>query len=194
MVFGTSVPGFKSFQDLAKSVSPNSERGKEPDVVSNLVESLFEPERDQTESFAVNEAMDNLLKRMDGSSDESFQENKPTPKELTGVYEVFKDSDEVFECKISIEGASLSNSRARLVLTSDAWNFVFNGKLYGDGKCKIPIPKGIPLAEGTTGKIELEIIADDHLFIGWESDFVVRLSKKVKVEFKDKKAVKVRFE
>jgi hypothetical protein len=114
-------------------------------------------------------------------------------EEITRDYKIFKDRDENFECQLSVEGTSLNDARVRIVLESDAWNFVFYGKVYGDGKCVVPIKKGLPLMEGARGNIKLEVIAEDQLFIGWEDNFKVIASKKVKVELKEQKSVRVSF-
>lgn len=108
-------------------------------------------------------------------------------------YRIARDKDEVFECKISVEGTTLNEARARLVLDSEPWNLTFYGKIYPDGRCFIPIKKGLPLGEGSTGKIRLEVIAEDQLFVGWENDFLVEVSKKLNVEVKEQKKVKVSF-
>lgn len=113
--------------------------------------------------------------------------------EEASVYRVIKDRTENFECSISVEGTTLSESKARIILESDAWNFTFYGTIGPDGKCVVPIRKGIPLPEGATGTIKLEVIADDQLFVGWENEFVVETSKKVKVALKESKSVKVSF-
>lgn len=108
-------------------------------------------------------------------------------------YSIFKDKDENFECNISIEGANPDTAQIRLVLDSKVWNIVLYGELDKDGQCSVPIKKGIPLAEGTKGDIRLEIIVDDQLFVGWEDEFVVTLSKKVNVKLGSQKGVKVSF-
>jgi hypothetical protein len=113
--------------------------------------------------------------------------------EESSVYRVIKDRTENFECSISVEGTTLSESKARIILESDAWNFTFYGTIGPDGKCVVPIRKGIPLPEGATGTIKLEVIADDQLFVGWENEFVVETSKKVKVALKESKSVRVSF-
>ena len=111
----------------------------------------------------------------------------------TKAYRVFRDKDENFECKISIQGAGLNAAQARLVFDTDLWNITFYGKIYKDGRCLIPIKKSIPLPEGTRGRARLEVIVDEQLFIAWEDDFVVEGSKKVKVELKEQRSVRVSF-
>jgi len=104
------------------------------------------------------------------------------------MYKLFTDKTELFECNISIEGASLRNSSARLIIESNDVNLLFNGKLDSSGKCQVPVKKlkGL-LDENTKGNIKLEVIADDTYFVPWESDFSVEASKKVVVEVKSQK-------
>jgi len=109
-------------------------------------------------------------------------------------YKIFRDSDETFECVLSVEGTSLNDAKARIILESDSWSFIFDGKIFSDGRCVVPIKRGIPLTEGTHGEIRLEIIADDQLFVGWQDSFTVNVAKKIKVELKEHKSVKVSFD
>jgi len=101
------------------------------------------------------------------------------------MYKLFTDKTELFECSIKLEGASLSNSKARLIIESPDVSLLFNGEIDGTGKCKIPIKKlkGL-LNEETKGNIKLEVIADDTFFTPWESPFTVQASKKLTVEVK----------
>ena len=57
------------------------------------------------------------------------------------MYKLFTDKAELFECDIKIEGASLSNSTARLVVETNDYSLMFNGKISSNGKCQIPIRK-----------------------------------------------------
>jgi hypothetical protein len=105
------------------------------------------------------------------------------------MYKLYTDKTEIFECKVKIDGASLSNSKARLIIESEDLNLLFNGKIDEHGNCKIPIKrlKGI-LPESMKGQIKLEVIADDTYFIPWKSEFSVDASKKVVVEVKSQDA------
>lgn len=96
------------------------------------------------------------------------------------VYKLFTDKSEIFECDISLEGASLSKSFARLVLETKDLNLMFKGSISSDGKCKVPIKKlrGL-LDENIKGNLKLEIIAEDTYFIPWESKFEIETQKKV---------------
>ena len=101
------------------------------------------------------------------------------------MYKLFTDKSELFECDIKLEGASLSKSKARLVVETQDYSLLFDGSISSGGKCEIPIRKlkGL-INEDTSGNIRLEVIAEDTLFTPWESDFEVEASKKVTVEVK----------
>jgi len=101
------------------------------------------------------------------------------------MYKLFTDKSELFECSISLQGASLKKSKARLVVETQDYSLLFNGTISKGGKCEIPIRKlkGL-IDENTSGNIRLEVIAEDTFFTPWESDFEVDASKKVTVEVK----------
>ena len=101
------------------------------------------------------------------------------------MYKLFTDKTELFECSISLQGASLKKSKARLVVETPDYSLLFNGTISKSGKCEIPIKKlkGL-IDEDTKGNIRLEVIAEDTFFTPWESDFEVNASKKVTVEVK----------
>jgi CRISPR/Cas system-associated exonuclease Cas4 (RecB family) len=107
------------------------------------------------------------------------------------MYKLFTDKSELFECDIKLEGASLSKSKARLVVETSDYSLLFKGSINSSGKCEIPIRKlkGL-IDENTTGNIRLEVIAEDTYFTPWESDFEVDASKKVTVEVKSQSTKK----
>jgi len=101
------------------------------------------------------------------------------------MYTLYTDKQELFECSISLEGASVKNSKVRLVIEADNLNLLFKGTIDSSGKCTVPIRKlKNLLEESTKGKIKLEVIADDTYFTPWESDFEVETARKVTVEVK----------
>jgi len=105
------------------------------------------------------------------------------------MYTLFTDKTELFECNIKLEGASLKNSQARLIIESEDINLLFKGQITQDGKCTIPIKKLKGLLEGNTkGEIKLEVIAEDTYFTPWKSEFTVEASKKLTVEVKSQDA------
>ena len=101
------------------------------------------------------------------------------------MYTLYTDKQELFECSISLEGASVKNSKVRLIVEADNLNLLFKGTIDSSGKCTVPIRKlKNLLEESTKGKIRLEVIADDTYFTPWESDFEVETARKVTVEVK----------
>ena len=99
------------------------------------------------------------------------------------MYTLYSDKQNIFECDIQLEGASLSQAYARLIIESDDINIMYNGTITSDGNCRITIPKlkGL-IKEG--GTLKLEVIADDMYFNPWESEYDLLVSKKVTVEVK----------
>lgn len=168
----TSIPNISEIEESINSLVEENERKRlEKQRAERARAERERIEREEMERASLNE---------------SVQEDSRS-------YKIFKDRDENFECQLSVEGASLTDAKVRIVLESDSWNFVFYGQVYGNGKCVVPIKRGIPLIEGAVGNIKLEVIADDQLFVGWEDSFKVSASKKVKVELKEQKSVKVSF-
>ena len=107
------------------------------------------------------------------------------------MYKLFTDKTELFECNISLQGASLKKSKARLVVETQDYSLLFNGSINSNGKCEIPIRKlkGL-IDEDTSGNIRLEVIAEDTFFTPWQSDFEVETSRKVTVEVKNQSTQK----
>ena len=99
------------------------------------------------------------------------------------MYKIFLDQNKFFQCNVAIEGAALDKSEARLFLEAENFTLTFKGDINSDGTVKIPITKlkGI-LTENYTGRISLEIIAEDTVFKPWQSEFTTDISKKVQVE------------
>ena len=101
------------------------------------------------------------------------------------MYTLYTDKIEKFSAKIKLEGASLKKSQARLVVESEDFDLMFKGTISSGGEVEIPVKrlKGL-LEDKSSGKIRLEVIAEDTYFIPWESTFEVETSKKVTVEVK----------
>tara|TARA_R110000824_G_scaffold13257_1_gene57732 strand:+ start:505 stop:969 length:465 start_codon:yes stop_codon:yes gene_type:complete len=98
------------------------------------------------------------------------------------MYTLYSDKNNIFECDIQLEGASLTQAFARVIVEGENLNVIFNGKITNDGNCRIEMPKLNMLKEG--GKMKLEVIADDMYFNPWNSDFELKKSKSIKVEVK----------
>jgi len=99
------------------------------------------------------------------------------------MYTLFSDKKEDFKCKVEVEGSSLTETSARLVLKGSGKNILFEGDIASDGMCTIPI-KGLRsmFNEGEKGQMVLEVITDGAYFSPWEDDFNIKLSKNVTVE------------
>ena len=100
-------------------------------------------------------------------------------------YKLYTDKQEIFECKIHLEGASLTKANSRIIVETQDLKLMFEGTIDTDGNCKVPIKKlrGL-VSEDTKGTMKLEVIAEDTYFNPWESDFEVDTAKKIKVEVK----------
>ena len=99
------------------------------------------------------------------------------------MYTLYSDKNNIFECDIQLEGASLSQAFARVIVEGNDLNLVFNGNISNEGNCRIELPKLSMLKEG--GKMNLEVIADDMYFNPWSSDFQLKKSKSITVEVKE---------
>jgi len=100
-------------------------------------------------------------------------------------YKLYTDKQEIFECNIFLEGASLTKATSRIIVETQDLKLLFEGTIDKDGNCKVPIKKlrGL-VGEDTKGTMKLEVIAEDTYFLPWESDFEVDTAKKIKVEVK----------
>jgi len=100
------------------------------------------------------------------------------------MYKLLKDKNNEFQCEIKLEGASITNAKARLFLEADGAEYSFKGEIDGN-KCTIAMGKLSKFANLLeNGKIRLEVLADDTLFVPYESDYVLEQEKKVTVEVK----------
>ena len=96
---------------------------------------------------------------------------------------LYTDKSEIFECNVSLEGASIKDSKLRAILKFDDKNLMVEGKIKSNGKGEILFPKLKNISEdGQVGKMELEVIAEDAYFQPYEETFKVVSSKKATVE------------
>lgn len=101
-------------------------------------------------------------------------------------YPLYKDKSEIFSCDIYVEGAKTDESVVRLIVESDDWTLMFPGEIRS-GKVNIPIRRLSLFEEGQKGRIKLEVIAEGTVFIPWEDEFKIKLSKKVTVSMNENK-------
>jgi len=106
------------------------------------------------------------------------------------MYTLYSDKKNIFECEIQLEGASLSQAFARVIVEGNDLNLVFNGHITKDGNCRIEMPKLSMVNEA--GEMKLEVIAEDMYFNPWNSQFELKKSKSITVEVKQqtKKVIK----
>ena len=98
------------------------------------------------------------------------------------MYRLLKDKNNEFQCEIRLEGASAKDAKARLFLEADGCEYVFSGQISNE-RCIIPLGKLKKYANLLeSGKIRLEIIAEDTVFTPYESNYELDQEKKVTVE------------
>lgn len=98
-------------------------------------------------------------------------------------YTLYTDKPNSFQCKLELEGASLKNASARVILEGSSRSFLFEGKISPSGQCEISLEKLSEIfSVGESGNMKLEVIADDAYFAPWQSQFSVDASKKLHVE------------
>ena len=137
------------------------------------------------------EKLDDLEDEEDFEDEEEIRDE--IEQEDNSNYKIYRDKEETFECNISVQGAKLSTSQVRLIFDHEICNVVFYGKVYKDGKCAVPLKKMSFYPEGSIGRVRLEVIVDDTIFVPWEETFVVEGAKKVTVQVKSQKKVDFRF-
>jgi hypothetical protein len=152
--------------------------------VSNLKENIVEDtvEEDIEMEVKLEEVNNDIIVNENYLPEEKIEEKVEEKR-----YKLYKDKSEVFSCDIEVEGANIKDSQVRIVVESNEWSLLFNGNIDDNGKVNIPIKKLSLLEEGDTGKIRMEVIADGTIFVPWDDDFIVKLSKKVMVKFDESK-------
>jgi len=100
------------------------------------------------------------------------------------MYKLLKDKNNEFQCEIRLEGASAKNAKVRLFLEGDGCEYAFNGKIENE-QCIIPLGKLKKFANLLeSGKIRLEVVADDTLFVPYENNYELEAERRVTVEVK----------
>jgi len=166
---------------MGEPPSTNESRSYEKDEIEEMIQKEVERIRKET----IDEHKSNEVSEMFLPIEEEITESK-----VSDYYKVFNDKAETFSCEIELEGANLKDTQVRLVLESDNWNLMFPGEIDRNGKVTIPIRKLNILEEGSKGTIKMEVIAEGTVFIPWEDDFEVKMSKKVMVKFNENKQSK----
>ena len=155
-IINSSIQRLKNFDPSSYKKKPASFHREEPEIPKNLY-------REEREEIKIPKKQETVSSK------------------ISNYYPFYRDIEEVFECKVTIEGTA-SNSIVRLLLETETWDVIFQGKIKKDGICSIPIKKLSLFPVGTIGKATLEVIVDDILFTPWENPFRIEESKKVEVE------------
>jgi len=161
---------------------------EEQEVVSENNELVKESINIKEESEEeVEESEIQVEEEEEAQNESAFVQNV---EEYDDFYKLYQDKNEEFACDIMIEGSSPEETYARIIIESENWSLVFPGEIR-NGKCIVPIKKLNILKEGEIGNIKLEVVAEGNLFVPWENQFKVKLSKKVTVNVNEgKKPVK----
>ena len=171
--------------------SQESKEAEEPKKSQNDFEDEFQKENpyspskeDMDELFSSHEDDDFTKDEIQEVQNESaFVQNVEDDDDF---YKLYQDKNEEFSCDIMIEGSSPEETYARIIIESENWSLVFPGEIKG-GKCIVPIKKLGILKEGEIGNIKLEVVAEGNLFIPWENQYKVKVSKKVLVNVNESK-------
>ena len=103
--------------------------------------------------------------------------NNTETKNKTGdPYKLYKDDSETFTCDVNIEGITEKEATkivARILIEAVGYDVICKGKVE-NSKCTVDIPKLPFLIEESTGKIKLEIIVENTVFLPWESTYIVK--------------------
>ena len=177
-----------------------SKNGGEKPLSSNSLRGKFE-EEDKIESEKIISKPLPIVSAEEDTTEEDTTEETPlldiaanesafvTTEDDGDYYKLYQDKNEEFICDIMIEGSSPEETYARIIVESENWSLVFPGEIR-NGKCIVPIKKLNILKEGEVGNIKLEVVAEGNLFIPWENQFKVKMSKKVTVMMNENKKTK----
>lgn len=164
--------------DELEEIGKEIEKGVKPTEVFNPPVDIEEFVIDEEEPKEL-EVEDSLPSMKNKNNFNKIEES------VEDYFLVYKDKTENFSCDVLVEGAKISETQARLILESDEWTLMFEGEIDRYGKCNIPIKKLNLFDEGVTGRIRLEVIAENTVFTPWEDDFKVKMSKKVSIQLNE---------
>jgi len=98
------------------------------------------------------------------------------------MYKLLRDKSNEFQCEIKLVGASEKTAKVRLFLEGVGCEYAFNGTIDGT-RVRVNLGKLKPFQNlMESGKIRLEVVADDTLFVPYESTYEIEESKSVTVE------------
>lgn len=124
------------------------------------------------------------------------------------MLELYTDTNNrAFEFNLDIIGEDNSELDVRLIATFENYkrNYIFFGELIKEEdsnimKYRFVVPTLSEINKDDVGKLKLEVLSEDMYFSPWESAFVVKQKKSIKInevnsfEMKDKKDRKIKLE
>ena len=167
-----SKPIEKVVESIAIEETPGVEEVEEVEEVEDIIKQPEPPQVVEVEETSEEE-------------EEEYVEETPQVVE-ENFYPLYKDKGENFSCDIYVEGAKTDETITRLIIETEDWTLMFPGEIK-NGKVNIPIRKLNLFEEGQRGKIKLEVIAEGTVFIPWEDEFKIKVSKKVSVSLNENK-------
>jgi hypothetical protein len=159
----------------------NQRKSKEP-TSEKVVESTSEDIKEPYPPIPSEE--EDVVDEVEVEKIEEEEEEVPEKS----FYPLYKDKSENFSCDIYVEGAKTDETITRLIVETEDWTLMFPGEIR-NGKVNIPVRKLNLFEEGQVGKIKLEVIAEGTVFIPWEDEFKIRVSKKVSVSLNENKKI-----
>ena len=99
----------------------------------------------------------------------------------------FTDKGKNFECEILIEGASIDNTKARIIFEVSNRKFIFDGKIDSNGKCVFDIPALKEYNIKGNGNCKMEVISEATIFEPFNDEIEIKESKKVEVKLIESK-------
>lgn len=171
--------GVFSFEDFLNKEKKIDESIKDTETYD--IEKIVKSAEPKKEAELINSKKDLIEKEVEMGIDiEDFIIDEKSESIDDNFYKLYKDINEEFICDIAIEGTTIDETFARIVIESDEWSLIFPGTIE-NGKCIVPIKKLGIFKEGQIGNIKLEVVAEGNLFVPWQDKYKVKLSKKVVV-------------
>lgn len=168
-----------SFEDFLNKEKKIDESIKDTETYD--IEKIVKSAEPKKEAELINSKKDLIEKEVEMGIDiEDFIIDEKSESIDDNFYKLYKDINEEFICDIAIEGSTIDETFARIVIESDEWSLIFPGTIE-NGKCIVPIKKLGIFKEGQIGNIKLEVVAEGNLFVPWQDKYKVKLSKKVVV-------------
>jgi hypothetical protein len=179
-----------SFEDFLAGKVQKPVRSKPVEKVVESVEVQEKPEEVEVQKVEYIKQPDPpqvVEPEFEESPEEEEESYEETPEVVEeNFYPLYKDKGENFSCDIYVEGAKTDETITRLIIETEDWTLMFPGEIK-NGKVNIPIRKLNLFEEGQRGKIKLEVIAEGTLFVPFEQEFKVKVSKKVSVVLNESK-------